>query len=114
MATEILAVHEPQITHAVFLDLTLGSTTYYLSSAYNPVTIGSNTYTELGAYLQMSEMTEDLKTTNGDVIISLSGIPSEADYLSLVLDPTTQIKGGQVKILINKSQDFQIILIHCL
>jgi hypothetical protein len=98
VATTITAVQGTSISHAVFIDLTLGSTTYYLSSAYNPVTIGSNTYTELGAYLQMSEMTEDLKTTNGDVIISLSGIPSEADYLSLVLDPTIQIKGGEVKI----------------
>ena len=98
MSTTITAVQGTSISHAVFIDLTLDNTTYYLSSAYNPVTIGANTYTELGAYLQMSEVTEDLKTTNGDVVISLSGIPSEADYLAIVLDPTIQIKGGNVKI----------------
>ena len=98
MATNIPAVQNTQISHAVFIDLTLSGTTYYLSSAYAPVTIGANTYTELGAFLQMSEVTEDLKTTNGDVIISLSGIPSGADYLAIILDPTIQIKGGEVKI----------------
>lgn len=97
MATSI-----PQVTgvnniiHCLLIDLTLGGTTYYLSSAYKPVAYDGNTYSELGSFLQVGDLTEDIKTTNGDVSVSLSGIPSEADYMNQVL--TTPIKGGAIKI----------------
>lgn len=96
MATTIAPLANSSISHAVFIDLTLGNVTYYISSAYQPITINSNTYTELGAFLQIGEIQEDLKTTNGDVMVSLSGIPSEANYMNLVLN--TQIKGGEIVI----------------
>ena len=64
MATPITAVQGSRISHALFIDLTLGNVTYYISSAYQPITIDSNTYTELGAFLQIGDVTEDLKTTN--------------------------------------------------
>jgi hypothetical protein len=97
MATSI-----PQVTgvnniiHCLLIDLTLGSTTYYLSSAYKPVAYDGNTYSELGSFVSVGELTEDIKTTNGDISVSLSGIPSEADYMNQVL--TTPIKGGTIKI----------------
>ena len=97
MATSI-----PQVTgvnniiQCMLIDLTLGSTTYYLSSAYKPVSYLSNTYSELGSFLQVGELSEDIKTTNGDITLALTGIPSEADYMDKVL--TTPIKGGSVKI----------------
>lgn len=97
MATSI-----PQVTgvnniiHCLLIDLTLGGTTYYLSSAYKPVSYDGNTYSELGSFLQVGDLTEDIKTTNGDVSVSLSGIPSEADYMNQVL--TTPIKGGRIQI----------------
>ena len=94
MSTTIAPVNEPNIKHALLIDLTLGATTYYISSAYKPVTYNSNTYTELGAFLNLSEVAEDIKTTNGDIAISLTGIPSDEDYISLILN--TQIKGGEV------------------
>jgi hypothetical protein len=94
MATTITAVQGNRISHALFIDLTLGNVTYYISSAYQPVTINSNTYTELGAFLQIGDVTEDIKTTNGDIIITLSGIPSDVSYMDLVL--STNIKGGNV------------------
>tara|TARA_R110002153_G_scaffold263231_1_gene424410 strand:+ start:1832 stop:2491 length:660 start_codon:yes stop_codon:yes gene_type:complete len=84
------------IKHALLIKLTLGPTVYYLSSAYKPITYGGNTYTELGAFLQLSNLTEDIKMTNGDISLSLSGIPSQADYMNQVL--TTPIKGGEVTI----------------
>ena len=97
MPTSITAIDtETNIAHAIFIDLTLGSTTYYISSAYSEVQIGANTYTELGALLSVAPITDDLKTTNGDISITLSGIPSNQDYQSLILG--TQIKGGNVKI----------------
>lgn len=96
MATSIPAVANTSISHAILIDITLADTTYYISSAYKPITTGGNTYTELGALLQISNITEDIKTTNGDITVSLSGIPSEADYLNIVL--SSPIKGGAVKI----------------
>lgn len=94
MTTEITAVQGNRITHAVFIDLTLNDTTYYLSSAYSPITIEGNTYTQLGAFLQVGNIVEDLKTTNGDVIVSLSGIPSDVNFMDIVLG--SPIKGGEV------------------
>ena len=97
MATSIPQVTDVNnIIHCMLIDLTLGSTTYYLSSAYKPVSYGGNTYTELGSFLSVGSLTEDIKTTNGDIALSLSAIPSEANYMNTVL--TTPIKGGSVKI----------------
>jgi len=97
MGTAIAAVdNESHISHAVFLDIQLGNVTYYVSSAYAPITIGFNTYTELGNFLTIGQISDDLKTTNGDITITLSGIPSEQNYLNLILN--TQIKGGNVVI----------------
>ena len=96
MATTITPVQQDHISSCLLIDLTLDSTTYYISSAYKPVTYNSNTYTELGSFLQVSDFQEDVRTTNGDISITLSGIPSEQDYLSLIL--TTPIKGGNVVI----------------
>lgn len=96
MATTIAPVQQDHISSCLLMDLTLDGTTYYISSAYKPVSYNSNTYTELGSFLNISDLTEDIKTTNGDISVTLSGIPSEQDYLSLIL--TTKIKGGDVKI----------------
>ncbi len=96
MATTIPQVETPDIIHCLLIDLTLGSNVYHLSSAYAPVTYDGNTYTELGSFLSVGEFEENIKTTNGDLAIGLSGIPSEADYMQQVL--TAPIKGGTVKI----------------
>jgi hypothetical protein len=98
MSTSIPQVANTSISHAIFIDLTLNAnftpTTYYISSAYKPITIDGNTYTELGAFLQLGSVTDDLKTTNGDLQIQLSGIPSDANYMDIVL--SYPIKGGEV------------------
>ena len=94
MATTITAVQGDHIVSVIMIDLTLDSTTYYISNAYKPVTYDGNTYTELGSFLGMNAMVDDIKATNGDLSISLSGIPSDADYMNIVL--TTNIKGGEV------------------
>ena len=92
----------PQVTgvnniiHCLLINLQLGANVYYLSSAYEPVTYDGNTYTELGSFIQVGDLTEDIKTTNGDIAIALSGIPSEADYMTQVLE--APIKGGTVSL----------------
>lgn len=98
MSTSIPEVANTSISHAVFIDLTLNANfspvTYYISSAYKPITIEGNTYTELGAFLQLGSITDDLKVTNGDLQIQLSGIPSDENYMDIVL--SYPIKGGNV------------------
>lgn len=94
MATTITPVTGQHIVSILLIDLTLDGTTYYISNAYKPVTFDGNTYTQLGSFLDVETLTEDIRTTNGDIALSLSGIPSTPDYINLVL--TTKIKGGQV------------------
>jgi len=94
MATTITPVQSNHINHAILIDLTLDSTTYYISSAYKPITYNSNTYTELGNFLNLTDIQEDIKSTTADLNVSLSAIPSEQDYLNLIL--TTPIKGGEI------------------
>ena len=96
MATTITPVQQDHISSCLLIDLTLDSTTYYISSAYKPVTYDSNTYTELGSFLQVSDFQEDIRTTNGDISLTLGGIPSEQNYLSLIL--TTPVKGGNISV----------------
>ena len=96
MATTITSVQSDDISHALFIDLQIGANVHYFSNAYKPVTIGSNTYDELGSFLQVEDFSDDIRTTEGDVTISLSGIPSNEDYLSLFL--AEKIKGGNVTI----------------
>jgi len=96
MATTITPVQGTHVSSCILIDLELDSTTYYISSAYKPFTYNTNTYTELGSFLSISEFPEDIRTTNGDISLTLSGIPSEQNYLSLIL--TEPIKGGNVTV----------------
>lgn len=96
MSTDITPVQQDHISSCLLIDLDLDGTTYYISSAYKPVTYNTNTYTELGSFLAIAPFAEDIKTTNGDITVTLSGIPSEQNYLSLIL--TTPIKGGTINV----------------
>lgn len=108
MPTEMTAVkYAKNITHALLIELTLDDTTYYISNAYKPITEGNVTYSSLGAFLGLSNITEDLKTTNGDVQITLTGIPTADNYLSTIL--TAPIKGGTVKIYRAFFDNYEII-----
>jgi len=96
MTTAITSVQADDISHALFIEMQIGANVHYFSNAYKPVTIGSDTYSELGSFLGVEDFSDDIRTTEGDVTISLSGIPSDQDYLSLFL--AEQIKGGNVTI----------------
>jgi hypothetical protein len=63
--------------------------------------VGGNDYTELGAFLSVTDVDENLKITNGDIAISLAGIPStstgsEVNYLNIIM--TEPVKGGNIAI----------------
>lgn len=96
MSTTITSLQDDHISHAMFIDLQIGGNVYYMSTAYKPYTIDSNLYNELGTFLSISDFSDDLKQTEGDVTLSLSGIPSNQDYIAqIVAEP---IKGGNVTI----------------
>jgi len=96
MSTTITSVQEDNISHALFIDVQVGGNVFYMSNGYKPVTIDGNVYNELGTFLGVSDFQDDIRKTEGDVTISLSGIPSGQDYLALML--AEPIKGGNVTI----------------
>ena len=96
MATTITPVDSDHISHALFIDMQIGGNVFYFSNAYKPITIGSNTYDELGSFLAIDDITENIKSSEADLSITLSGIPSDEDYLAKFLNE--KIKGGNVTI----------------
>ncbi len=82
------------VNHFLLLQIELGGTTYYVSNYNNVVTVGGIPYLPMGWLLQIGNVVDDLKTNNGDMTISLSGLIS--GLISTVL--TTPIKGGRVAI----------------
>ena len=92
MSTSIPELSSNNIKHCLLIDLEIDNTTYYISNAYKAISYNSNSYTECGALLQVSQFTEDIKTTNGDIQITLSGIPSNINYIQTILG--AKIKGG--------------------
>ena len=108
MATTITAVDSDHISHALFIDMQIGANVYYFSNAYKPITISSNTYSELGSFLTMDDITDNIKSSEADLSISLSGIPSDEDYLAKFLDE--RIKGGNVTI--QRGFCFPVTILH--
>lgn len=96
LATE---VNKNSIQHCLLIDIELSNTTtYYLSNNFQNVTFNGNDYTELGYFLQMSELQEDIKPTNNQVQIAIAGVPSNVvpDFPNLALN--TKIKGSKIRI----------------
>ena len=94
MATTITSVQDNDISHAMFMDLEVGGNVYHLSNAYTPITIGSDTYNELGVLMSVTDFTDEIKATEGDITIGIRGIPSETNYITRVLE--APILGGNV------------------
>jgi len=101
MSTSIPAVQGTNIAPVTLIDLDLDGNVYYISDAYKSFTVDSNAYTELGAFLSISNIDDNLRVTNGDLSITLAGIPSsstgaEVNYLNIILN--SPVKGGNVTI----------------
>ena len=99
MTTTIAALTATNIKHCLLIDITVNTTTYYVSNAYAPIAYNGNNYTQLGHFMGMSEIQDDLKVTNNQINISLSGIPPDdgtPNYMNIVLN--SNLKGGRVKI----------------
>jgi len=99
MSTSVPTVEDTNyISHALLLQIQLGATTYYVSNHNTSITVTmggtTNTYLPMGWLLQIGNVVDDIKTNNGDMTISLSGLIS--GLIPTVL--TTPIKGGRVVI----------------
>lgn len=99
MSISIPPVNDTSIKHCLLLEITVNTTTYYLSNAYAPIVYNGNSYTQLGSFMNMSEVQTDMRTTNNQISITLSGIPPDdgsPNYMSIVLN--SNLKGSLVQI----------------
>lgn len=101
MSISIPAVESNNVRHCILIDLEVSDTsTYYISNAYQPITFNGNTYTQLGYFLGMNEIQNDIKPTNNQINIAVSGIPSglvdDPGFLNLALN--TNLKGSKIRV----------------
>lgn len=99
MTTNIPAVQQSNIKHCMLIDITVNSSTYYLSNAYSPITYDGNAYTQLGNFMGISEIQDDLKITNNQISLQLSGIPPDdgsPNYMSIALN--SNLKGSRINV----------------
>lgn len=99
MTTIIPALSSTSIKHCLLIDIDVNGTVYYISNAYSPITYNGNTYTQLGHFMGISEIQDDLKITNNQIGIQLSGLPPDdgsPNYMSVVLN--SNIKGSNIQI----------------
>ena len=99
MSTTIPALSNPNIKHCMLIDITINTTSYYISNAWSPIVYNGNTYTQLGNFIGMSEIQDDLRVTNNQIAIQLSGLPPDdgsPNYMSIVLN--SNVKGSKIQI----------------
>ena len=100
MTQVIQAAQSPAIEHGVLIDLSLPDpitgtpVTYHISNCYTNVTYNSISYTALGGFLTITDIQGDLQSTNNEITLSLSAIPSE--FIESIMGH--EIKGGSLKI----------------
>ena len=94
--TTINAVTGSQINHAEFVKLTVGvaGTVYTFCNASAPITVGGNTFSNLGALLNVGDVQRDIKATSDDMTIALTGILPA----NIVLILSGDIKGSLVEV----------------
>jgi hypothetical protein len=89
-----------KIYHGMLIDLTVNGTTYCLSNLYTRITLANgNDYRTMGSFLNITDMQNDLRATNNQLTVSLSGIPTSDDtpnFLNIVLNE--KIKGSRIVI----------------
>ena len=97
MATPITSVQGDNIQAVLFIELgPIEGTTYYIANTYKPYTVDGNSYTALGSLMGLSSITDELRVSNGDIGVTFMGIPTDQDYVSLVLN--SKVKGAPIKI----------------
>ena len=88
------ALNGPQIRHAEFVRITLPSATYTFCNAAQAITVSGITFSGLGAFLQLSDVQRDIKSTSDDISVSLTGI--DPSKIAIILG--SEIKGSMLEI----------------
>ena len=95
-----MAAYDSQnIRHGMLIDLNVNGTVYYLSNLYSTLTWNGHEYQTMGSFLNITEMQNDLRATNNQLTVGLSGIPvseDTPDFLNVVL--SSKVKGSRIKI----------------
>ena len=100
MTQTIASVTAPHIEHGILIEMRIpnsvtGVPEYHrVSNCYVDVFDGTNTYQALGGFLDITDIQGDLQSTNNEISLSLSGIPSE--FIDSVVKQA--IKGSTIKI----------------
>jgi len=94
--TDIAALSGPQIRHAEFVKLTVGTaaTVYTFCNAAAPITVGGITFANLGALLNVGDVQRDMRSTSDDMTIALTGI--DPTNIGIILG--NDIKGSLVEV----------------
>jgi len=94
--TDIAALSGPQIRHAEFVKLTVGTaeTVYTFCNAAAPITVGGITFNNLGALLNVGDVQRDMRSTSDDMTIALTGI----DPVNVGIILSNDIKGSIVEV----------------
>ena len=94
--TAMSALSGPQINHAEFVKLTVGTaaTVYTFCNAAAPITVGGITFSNLGALLNVGDVQRDMRSTSDDMTIALTGI--DPANIGLILG--NDIKGSLVEV----------------
>lgn len=94
--TTIAALNGPQIRHAEFVKLTVGTaaTVYTFCNAAAPITVGGITFANLGALLNVGDVQRDMRSTSDDMTIALTGI--DPTNIGIILG--NDIKGSLVEV----------------
>jgi len=94
MTTIMTALDSPSIRQAEFIRLTMPSNTYTFCNAAAPITVNGITFTNLGSYLQLSDIKRDIKATSSDLSISLTGV--DGTNVAIILG--SDIKGSRIEV----------------
>lgn len=94
--TDIAALSGPQIRHAEFVKLTVGTaaTVYTFCNAAAPITVSGITFNNLGALLNVGDVQRDMRSTSDDMTIALTGI--DPANVGIILG--NDIKGSLVEV----------------
>ena len=94
--TTIYAVNSPQIIHAEFVRLTVGTAedVYTFCNAAAPVTVDGIVFSNLGSLLSVGDVQRDIKATSDDMTIQLTGI--DPTNVGIILG--NEIKGSIVEV----------------
>lgn len=94
--TAISALSGPQIRHAEFVRMTVGTaaTVYTFCNAAAPITVDGITFSNLGALLSVGDVQRDMRATSDDMTIALTGI--DPTNVGIILG--NEIKGSLVEV----------------